>query len=251
MDSTVISRGAAKMKAAMPLDTLFVLSVSAGALIGFGALLMNNVGGTSPALMAANPGACNFLKGAIGLPMGLFMVVMTGAELFTGNVMVMTGGALAKAVDAAAVARSWCVSYAGNFVGSIMLALIATAGQVPSAAIAKVAVAKCGVPFSAAVCKGILCNWLVCLAVWGAMASGTVAGKALAIFLPITGFVALGLEHCVANMFLLPAGMFAGADVTWGQIFANNLIPVTIGNTLGAALFVAGTNWFAYGREGA
>ena len=237
------------MKAGMPTDTLFALGVSAGALIGLGALLMNNVGGTSPALAAANPGACNFLKGAIGLPMGLFMVVMTGAELFTGNVMVMTAGVLSKVVDAAALARSWCVSYAGNLVGSLVLALIATAGQVPSGAIVKVATVKCGLPFVAAVCKGLMCNWLVCLAVWGAMASGTVAGKALAIFLPITGFVALGLEHSVANMFLLPAGKFAGADITWTQIFANNILPVTVGNALGAAIFVAGINWYAYGRN--
>ena len=240
---------ASQMKANMKTDTLFVLGIAAGALIGFGALLMNNVGGSSPALMAANPGACNFLKGAVGLPTGLFMVVITGAELFTGNVMVMLSGLLAKTVQTADLVRNWVVSYAGNLVGSLLLACIATVGQVPTAAITKVAATKAALPFTVCVAKGIMCNWLVCLAVWGAMASNTVAGKAAAIFLPISAFIALGLEHSVANMFLLPCGKMMGADVTWKQIFANNILPVTIGNVLGAAVFVAGIHYFAYGRE--
>ena len=111
------------------------------------------------------------------------------------------------------------------------------------------AMAKASLPFVAAFTKGVLCNWLVCLAVWGTMATTSVAGKILAIFWPITTFVALGFEHSVANMFLIPHGMLLGADVTFAQMMTNNIIPVTIGNVIGAAVFVAGVHWLAYGKK--
>merc|ERR1719243_156328 len=133
----------------------------------------------------------------------------------------MMSGFLSGAVEAADLARNWAVSYLGNFVGS----------------------------FSVAVAKGVLCNWLVCLAVWSAIASNSVAGKILEIFLPISCFVALGFEHSIANMFLIPHGMFNGAAVSWGEMMMNNIVPVTLGNVLGAAVFVAGIYWYAYGRD--
>jgi len=246
--------GAAEKKGAQTPTTTLTLGFSAGALIGFGALLMTCVGGASPALASANPGLSAFLKGAIGLPAGLTMVILTGGELFTGNVMVMLSGLLTGAVDAGKLARSWALSYVGNFAGSVFMAWMAytaMAAAAPAATAAAVGIAttKASLPFGVAVAKGVLCNWLVCLAVWGTMATTSVAGKILAIFWPITTFVALGFEHSVANMFLIPHGMLFGADVTFAQMMTNNIIPVTIGNVIGAAVFVAGVNWLAYGKK--
>ena len=237
--------GAAEKKGAQTPTTTLTLGFSAGALIGFGALLMTCVGGASPALASANPGLSAFLKGAIGLPAGLTMVILTGGELFTGNVMVMLSGLLTGAVDAGKLARSWALSYVGNFAGSVFMAWMAYTAM----AAVGIATTKASLPFGVAVAKGVLCNWLVCLAVWGTMATTSVAGKILAIFWPITTFVALGFEHSVANMFLIPHGMLLGADVTFAQMMTNNIIPVTIGNVIGAAVFVAGVNWLAYGKK--
>ena len=244
----------AEKKAAQDLSTTLVLGFSAGALIGIGALLMSCVGASSPALATANPGLCNFLKGAVGLPAGLTLVILTGAELFTGNVMTMFSGLLAKRIEAGALFRNWLLSYAGNFIGSIVMAYLAFGAKTASAPAAKAAVvgiatSKISLSFGVALCKGILCNWLVCLAVWGTMASTSVAGKVLAIFWPITAFVTLGFEHSVANMFLIPHGMLNGAQITVKDMMLNNILPVTLGNVISAVIFVAGLHFWAYGRQ--
>merc|ERR1712100_232612 len=231
----------AEKKAAQDLSTTLVLGFSAGALIGIGALLMSCVGASSPALATANPGLCNFLKGAVGLPAGLTLVILTGAELFTGNVMTMCSGLLAKRIEAGALFRNWLLSYAGNFIGSIVMAYLAFGAKTASAPAAKAAVvgiatSKVSLSFGVALCKGILCNWLVCLAVWGTMASTSVAGKVLAIFWPITAFVTLGFEHSVANMFLIPHGMLNGAQITVKDMMLNNILPVTLGNVISAVI---------------
>jgi len=244
----------AEKKAAQDLSTTLVLGFSAGALIGIGALLMSCVGASSPALAAANPGLCNFLKGAVGLPAGLTLVILTGAELFTGNVMTMFSGLLAKRIEAGALFRNWLLSYAGNFIGSIVMAYLAFGAKTASApavkaAVVGIATSKVSLSFGGALCKGILCNWLVCLAVWGTMASTSVAGKVLAIFWPITAFVTLGFEHSVANMFLIPHGMLNGAQITVKDMMLNNILPVTLGNVISAVIFVAGLHFWAYGRQ--
>ena len=245
---------ASEKKSAQAPTTTLTLGFAAGALIGLGALLMTCVGGASPALAANNPGLSAFVKGAIGLPAGLTMVILTGAELFTGNVFVMLSGALNGVANERQVARSWALSYAGNFAGSVFMAYMAytamtAASPAASAAAVGIATAKASLPFVAAFTKGVLCNWLVCLAVWGTMATTSVAGKILAIFWPITMFVALGFEHSVANMFLIPHGMLLGANVSWAQMMTGNIIPVTLGNIVGAAVFVAGVHWLAYGKK--
>jgi len=114
-----------------------------------------------------------------------------------------------------------------------------------------IALMKVSLPFSTAVARGILCNWLVCLGVWGALSSPSISGKVLAIFWPICAFVTLGFEHCVANMYLIPQGVFAGADITTEQFVFNNLVPVTTGNVIGAAVFVAGIHYTAYRNKAA
>jgi len=245
---------AAAAKAAQPLGVTLVLGFSAGALIGMGAALMTSVGASSPELFKDNVGEDNFLKGAIGLPAGLTLVVLTGAELFTSNVFTMLAGVLQGQVKATDLLRNWAVSYAGNFIGSIFLALLVwEAGIMAPPALHNGAIAvanlKASFSFSAAFCRGIVCNWLVCLAIWCAMCSPSVAGKILGIFWPISMFVALGTEHCVANMYLIPQGMLAGADISVWKLFCN-IVPVTLGNMVGAAVFVAGIGYFAYGCPG-
>ncbi len=246
--------GAAEKKATQEPTTTLALGFSAGALIGIGALLMSCIGAASPALAAANPGLCNFLKGAVGLPAGLTLVILTGAELFTGNVMVMLSGFLTKKIDAKALLKNWVLSYAGNFIGSVVMAYLAfgaatAAAPAAKAAVVGIATTKASLPFTVAFFKGVLCNWLVCLAVWGTMASTSIAGKILAIFWPISTFVALGFEHSIANMFLIPHGMLCGAQVSVADMMLNNIIPVTLGNVFAAAVFVAGLHFYAYGRK--
>ena len=241
-------------KGAQTPATTTALGFSAGALIGLGALLMTCVGGSSPGLASSNPGLSAFVKGAIGLPAGLSLVILTGGELFTGNVFVMLSGLMNGAVNTTQLMRSWLFSYIGNFAGSVFMAYAAwmamtAAAPVATAAAVGIATSKATLPLGVAFVKGVLCNWLVCLAVWGTMATTSVAGKILAIFWPITTFVALGFEHSVANMFLIPHGALLGADVTFAQMMMNNIIPVTLGNIVGAAVFVAGLHWFAYGKK--
>lgn len=174
--------------------------------------------------------------------------------MFTGNVFVMLSGLMNGAVNTTQLMRSWVFSYVGNFAGSVFMAYAAwmamtAAAPAATAAAVGIATSKATLPLGVAFVKGVLCNWLVCLAVWGTMATTSVAGKILAIFWPITTFVALGFEHSVANMFLIPHGALLGADVTFAQMMMNNIIPVTLGNIVGAAVFVAGLHWFAYGKK--
>ena len=237
-----------------PFQTL-VLSFLAGALIGIGGLLMTCVGMQNPALASANPGLAAVAKGAIGLPAGLAMVILTGAELFTGNIFVMFTGFLERKVCLSSLARNWTLSFAGNLAGSVFMACaaaaantLATGGSAAGAAMA-LAQAKVAAPFSVLFVRGVLCNWLVCLAVWMAMASNTVSGKILSVLIPITTFVSLGFEHSIANMYLIPQGMLAGAQITAHQFFAGNLLPVTLGNVVGGAIFVALAHFVAYGRK--
>jgi len=245
---------ASAKKASAKAEATAALAFSAGALIGLGALLMTCVGASAPALASANPGLAAFVRGAIGLPAGLTLVVLTGGELFTGNVFVMTSGALSGVATGKQLARSWALSFAGNFAGAVFMAWLAyvamtAASPVSTAAAIGIATSKATLPFAAAFAKGVLCNWLVCLAVWGTMATTSVAGKILAIFWPIMTFVTLGFEHSVANMFLIPHGMLLGAKVTIGQMMMGNIVPVTLGNIVGAAVFVAGLHYVAYGNK--
>mmetsp|Transcript_39258 Transcript_39258/g.98794 ORF Transcript_39258/g.98794 Transcript_39258/m.98794 type:complete len:379 (+) Transcript_39258:96-1232(+) len=244
----------AAKKAAQPVQVTLILGFSAGALIGIGALLMVAVGACSPELMTSNPGLDAFLKGAVGLPAGLTLVVLTGAELFTSNAFTMLAGVLQGTVPVLALVRNWGLSYTGNFVGSVFLALLSDSAHTlvtdPQVKAAQgIAHLKVSLPFGVAVAKGVLCNWLVCLAVWGALASPSVSGKVLAIFWPISAFVTLGFEHCVANMFIIPQGMLAGADISVSQFLFSNIFPVTLGNIIGATVFVAGIHYLAFGEK--
>ena len=230
---------------------VILLSFLAGAYIAFGGLLA--VVASAGMLKAGAPiGLEKFVFGAV-FPVGLIIVVLAGSELFTGNVMFMTlgvldgnasVGGLANA-SVGGLAKNWVISWIFNFVGALFVAYVLafmggitpTDATAPAYAISAKAIAvaegKVTMPFTVAMIKGIGCNWLVCLAVWLVMA-----------------FVCIGFEHSVANMFFIPLGMFLGAKgVTWSTIIINNLVPVTIGNIIGGAVFVACIYWYTYLKD--
>lgn len=227
-------------KALLPVKKMLAMGVASGAHIALGAFLAVSVGGSCPGIKETDPGLQRALLGMFGLPMGLLMTVAAGGELVTGNFAVITAAWLEGKATLKKLCKNWITVIFANLLGSLLLAwfaFIANTG-VGAGAVA-IATAKCAAPFSAALVKGILCNWLVCMAVWMATSTADLGAKALAVFFPITGFVALGLEHCVANMFLLPFGMLSGAQITIADIIVKNLIPVTLGNMIGGAVFVA------------
>lgn len=225
---------------AVPLMTLAVL---AGSFIALGAAAFT-------AVMAGTDlsyGPARFLGGLV-FSLGLVLVVVAGAELFTGNTLIVMAWVDHK-IRFRELLRNWLFSFSGNAAGALaIVALMALAGllkgQVGEVA-TRLAEAKASLGWTEALARGILCNMLVCLAVWLTFAARDVAGKILAILLPISAFVLLGFEHSIANLYLIPAGWMAGAQVGWGG-FLGNLVPVTIGNIIGGAGGVALTYRLAY-----
>ena len=246
----------------------FVLAIAAGALIAFGAQVSLTVmTGTAENL---SWGIAK-LVGAMTFATGLMMVVLTGSELFTGNVM-MTLSVIEKKTSFAKLLRNWIIVYAGNFIGSLLIAfLIYYSGcshnshEALGVLSLTTAYQKVNLTWVEAFTRGILCNWLVCLAIWMASSARLVIGKIFAIFFPIMTFVASGYEHSIANMFFLTNGIFAKhsaaivaasglsvqqlATLNIKSLFLSNLIPVTLGNMVGAIVFVVLLFWTAYLRD--
>ncbi len=255
-------------KASYRKSKMFVLAIAAGAFIAYGAQVSLTVmTGTAENL---SWGLSKWI-GAMVFATGLMMVVLTGAELFTGNVMMMFS-VLEKKISWMKLFRSWTIVYIGNFVGSILLAgLVYYSGACHNCSDAlgvmgiTTAAGKVSLTFVEAFTRGILCNWLVCLAVWMATSSRRVIGKIFAIFFPIMTFVASGYEHSVANMFFIPNGIFMKSVpsvvaasgltpeqlnlLTWKGFIFHNLIPVTLGNIVGAFVFVVLLFWMAYLKD--
>lgn len=264
-----------KAKSVMPFAKLFIMGILAGVYIGFGANLATTVGAGWTAEWA-NSGLNKFAFGAV-FSVGLMMVVIGGSELFTGNNMFLTISALNGQATWGGLLYNWIVVWIANFVGSLILVGIVYAGSyygnaealsaigVKAVAIAK---GKLGLTWGEAFFRAIGCNWLVCMAVWLAVAAKDVIGKIFACFFPIMAFVTSGFEHSVANMYFVPMGIkiatsnpdavvaaeslgMASPDAVnalfnYGNFFMNNLIPVTLGNIVGGALFVAGFYWFVF-----
>jgi formate/nitrite transporter len=251
-------------KATSPWLTVFVLGILAGAYIGFGGLLSTTVTFDMAGRMGL--GFTKLVAGA-AFSLGLMLVVIAGAELYTGNNL-MVSSVMMREISFGTMLKRWGVVFLANFIGSVMVALLfyysglwKTADGALGAAAVRVAYAKVGLGFGEALVRGIGCNWLVCLAVWMALAARQTVGKIFAIFFPIMAFVAIGFEHCVANMYFIPTGIFLaqGAAIPvpagmnpgtlgWISFLWNNLIPVTIGNTIGGAVFVGMSYWGAYLR---
>jgi formate/nitrite transporter len=251
MARRAVAAGAAKGR--LDALSLFTLAVLAGAFIALGAQLATLTGvGTT---LGFGPGR---LLAGVAFSLGLILVVIAGAELFTGNMLLVIAW-LSGAATTRAVVRNWIVVYAGNVVGALLTAaLVAASGQWTLAdgrvgeAVVATAYAKLGLAYLEAVVRGVLGNALVCLAVWLCYSARSNVDKVVSIVPPIAAFVAGGFEHSVANMYfvpvalLLPGGTTAG--LTWTAFVVHNLVPVTLGNMIGGVVFVGAVYWLVYLR---
>lgn len=268
-------------KAEMPAFTMLMLSILAGAFISLGAIFATTVAAGGISVTAADgtvafstglPFGVTRLLTGLAFCLGLILVVVGGAELFTGNNLIVMAWASGK-VTGRALLRNWSIVYVGNFIGSIATAVLMfftkqyTFGSDAIGITAlRIAVGKCDLGFVQAIALGILCNALVCLAVWLTYSARTTLDKILSIIFPITAFVAAGFEHSVANMYFIPYALLVkGFDpqytakvaekvpnleaLTWKAFFVNNLIPVTIGNIIGGAVLVAAIYWVVFLRS--
>jgi formate transporter len=259
-----------RRKAELDTVTTFWLGVLAGAFIALGAVFATTVSAGG----AAAPYGLVRLAAGIAFSLGLILVVVGGAELFTGNTLIVMAWANRK-VRTRSVLRNWLIVYAGNLVGAVSTAIVTFAagqylfggGSVGLAALAT-GNAKAGLELVPAVALGMLCNALVCLAVWLTFSARTTTDRILAIVPPIAAFVAAGFEHSIANMYFIPVALlirgFAPASF-WteiGQTAADypnltlqgliaNLAPVTVGNIIGGAVMVGIVYWFIYLRPSA
>ena len=257
-------------KATMGWRNTFFLAVMAGAFIAFGAIFATTV-------ITGASGQLTFgmtkLLGGLVFCLGLILVIVAGAELFTGNNLIVMAWA-DRHITTLQVLRNWSIVYVGNFVGSIAIAGLMFftqqytfgGGGIGLTAL-NIAEGKCSLGFTQAIALGIMCNVLVCLAVWLCFSARTTTDKILSIIFPITAFVAAGFEHSVANMYFIVMGLFIkmGAPVsfwesigktaadyaglTWGNFFLANLVPVTIGNVIGGSVMVGLVYWFIYIRK--
>jgi len=224
-----------------------VLSALAGAYVGLGIVLIFAIGAP---LQAAGSGATKAVMGA-SFGVALTLVIFAGSELFTGNNLVMTVGALSRTVSAGALAKVWALSLVGNLAGSALLALATAASGVLGKAPAKefvlgIVAAKMSAPALDLFFRGVLCNMLVCLAVWMGMRAKDETARLVLIFWCLFAFIGAGFEHSVANMTLLALGLFLPHDpalVSWAG-FARNLLLVTMGNVVGGALLIALPYWY-------
>ena len=247
-------------KAQLPTLQTLMLGMVAGGFIGLGALYYTLV--ISDAQLSF--GVARVLGGVV-FSLGLILVVVAGAELFTGNNFLVMAWA-DRQITTGEVLRNWSLVYIANAVGAIGLAVVVYLSNHASMndgavglAYVKIAAAKTALPFGEAFFKGVLCNLLVCLAVWLTLAGRSVTDKMLAVVFPISAFVAAGFEHCVANMYFIPLGLFLklggleANDVDTTQLdwsgFAANLLPVTLGNIVGGSVMVAAVYYTIYGRK--
>jgi len=233
----------------------FVLAFLAGAYIAMGATLAVYVSNGFTGISAENPVLPKLLAG-LTFPVGLMLVLLAGAELFTGNNAMLIPGCLNGKIKWYIVVKNWLLVFASNFVGAIFFSylFVYITGLFDhdpwQSAIIHIAVLKTTQPWHIIFLKGIGANWLVCLAVWLALTAKSTSGKIAAIWWPVMVFVVLGYEHSIANMFYIPMGIFEGAPVTWGAFVFNNLIPSALGNIVGGAVFVGGVYWYAYQKIG-
>jgi formate/nitrite transporter len=237
-------------KARLEPDRLFALAVLAGAFIALGVLFSTVVG---TGLESLPYGLARAIVG-IAFSLGLVLVILGGAELFTGNSLMVMALAAGR-IGPRELVLAWAIVYVGNLVGAIGTAVLAWLGGVhdlDQGGVGRLALdlatAKADLAFGRAVVLGVLCNVLVCLAVWLSLGVGTASGKIAVIVPPITAFVAAGFEHSVANMYVFPFAILVGESVSLADA-AGNLVPVTIGNVIGGAGLVGLVYWFVYLRR--
>ncbi|ULT59361.1 formate/nitrite transporter family protein [Neobacillus drentensis] len=233
-------------KASMRLGHTLLLGFLGGAFIAFGFLLDIRVTANLP----EEWGSFSSLIGAAVFPIGLILIVIAGGELVTGNMMALPIAVLAKRATIVQLMKNWLLLLISNFIGAIFVAYffghivgLTETGPFLNKTVA-IAEEKIHQTFIQSFISAVGCNWLVCLAVWMAFGSNDIVGKMCAIWLPIMGFVAIGFQQVVANMFVIPAAIFSG-HFTWGNYFIN-FVPVLMGNSIGGAVFVAFIYWIIH-----
>ncbi|OGC08662.1 hypothetical protein A2230_05945 [candidate division WOR-1 bacterium RIFOXYA2_FULL_36_21] len=243
---------------------LIVLGILAGLYIGFGSAIATLV--ATDVFRYVGLGLGKFFVGAV-FSVGFILIIVAGAELFTGNNLMLMS-ALDGQVPMSKVVYKWIVVYFANFIGAVFLVAVMFGSGlwkeghfVSGVAALNIAKAKVGLAWGEAFWRGMLCNILLCLAFWMATASSSVIGKILAVFFPVTTFMALGYEHCISNMYFIPMGILLKgtsaaslsglnlSSLTWGNMIVNNLIPVTLGNMVGGAFVVSFLYWMVYVKQ--
>jgi len=259
--------GISNKKSKLRILPMLILGMMAGVYIGFGAELYIMV--THDMSNYFGLGFAKFMGGSV-FSVGLMLVVIAGAELFTGNCLMLIGP-LTRNISIKGMLRNWFFVYLANFAGSLLLVIIMyysglwKVGNLGvGVAALKIAAGKTSISFTEAFFRGIGCNWLVCLAVWLAVAGRDSISKIFGIYFPIMAFVASGFEHSIANMYFIPMGLFLKGNVnlvnaaglaetinnlTWSNFIIRNLVPVTLGNIIGGSLFVAGAYYLVYLRK--
>lgn len=257
------------IKASMGWRNMLLLSILAGAFISMGAIFSTTV--TAGAGQQLPYGVVRLLGGLV-FCLGLVLVIIGGAELFTGNNLIIMAWSSGK-VSTAMLLRNWGIVYVGNFIGSLMTVILMlhskqymfNNGSIGLNAL-NIATGKCSLGFTSAIVLGIMCNALVCMAIWLCFSARTTTDRILCIIFPVTAFVAAGFEHCVANMYFIPIGLLVKTTappefwtaigktvddysmLTWNNFFLNNLLPVSIGNIIGGVVLVGLVYWFIYKR---
>ena len=229
----------------------FTLGMLAGAYIAMGATLAVYVSSGFPTISEQNPVFQKLLAG-LAFPVGLMLVIIAGAELFTGNNAMLIPGLMNGKIKWHTVLKNWALVFGSNFIGTIFSAylLVHVTGILShdpwQSSIIHTAVYKTTQPWHVIFLKGIGANWLLCLAVWLGLSAQSTSGKIAGLWWPVMALVVLGYEHSIANMFYIPMGIFEGAPVTWASFVFNNLIPSALGNIVRGAFFVGGIYWYTY-----
>ncbi len=239
----VLFADASKAKANTSFFKFMLLAVMGGIFIALGGLLTVIVAGGMPADAISSPGLVKFIAGAL-FPVGLIMVSVAGADLFTSDCAGMTLSCMQKKTTLIQLLKVWFFAYLFNFVGAQFVAYILAhktgiiAGQPYSDYLNTLTLGKLTKPWDVVFYKAIGANMLVCLGTWMGYAGKDIFSKALGIWVPVMIFVTLGYEHSIANMFFIPAAIYNGANITWSAFITSNLIPATIGNIIGGAVFI-------------
>ena len=244
----------AQQKNAFTNIKLLIYSLLGGSYIALGGLLSLVVVGGMTGIAASNPGITKFFFGSL-FPVGLILVVIGGAELFTSDCAVIPFGVLHRQLPIKSIFRVWSIVYLGNFIGALFVAyFIAFQTGILSVdswrnSTIKLAEHKIESCFWITFVKGIVANWLVCMAVWISYSAKEIGGKILALWFPVMCFVVFGMEHSVANMFFFPTAMFLGAHISLYQFLIVNLLPATLGNIIGGVVLVALPYWFMFNEQ--
>lgn len=240
----IIDKSQTKSNASLKM--LAILSFLGGGYVGFGFLAyLRVVSGIPPEWS----GLANLLGAAV-FPICLICILLGGGELATGNMMLMALGKFSKKVSMSKLARNWIIVSLGNLAGAVTVAYFLGhyVGLSEGVALSKtvaIAESKVHMDFGRAFISAIACNWMVCMGIWFYFGSKYNSGRILGMWFPVMIFVLIGLQHFVANMFIIPAGIWAGANVTWSEFFLN-MIPVFLGNVTGGIIFVSASYLFAY-----